>query len=115
MPKKEKYLVSLTRPDGNIKGLTVPGRGRRNFSKSGQSFTVSDGGEANEIRKEFGKDVIVSKIPNYKPPDEMGHRYSFSIRKVESETREEKQERMRQEGWVEFKPGQWKKVAQTIE
>lgn len=117
MAKKKKYLVSLAKPDARIGGMDVMGKLRK-FSKSGKSFMLSDGGEAKELDREFGqksrtKDIVVSEIPNYK--EEAGHRYSFSVRKAENETREERLERMRQEGWVEFKPGQWKKVAQQIE
>ena len=109
--RKRKFLVSLARPDERIKGISVPGKGRREFSKSGSSFMLSDAGEAREIKKEFGSDVAMSEIPNYKAPEDQGHRYNFTVQKQE-ETLEERRERMITDGWVEFAPGRWKKVAQ---
>lgn len=113
--KPEQYLVSLARPDHRIKGLSVPGRGRRNFSKSGHSFTLEDGGEAKEIQREFGRDVVVSKIPTYKSPEDRGHTYNFTVQKPDEETPAERRERMIADGWVEIAPGRWKKVAQIAD
>lgn len=84
------------------------------FSKSGYSFMLKDAGEAKEIKRELGHNVKMSKIPNYKPPEDMGHTYNFTVQKAE-ETLEERRERLILDGWVEFKPGQWKKVAQIDE
>lgn len=112
----KKYLVSLAKPDARIGGMDVGGKLRK-FSKSGHSFILSDKGEANELSKEFGetksRDIIVSEIPGYTGREDVGHRYNFTVRKGE-ETLDERRERMREDGWVEFKPGQWKKVAQVV-
>lgn len=116
--KKKKFLVSLAKPDARIKGMDVMGKKRR-FSKDGYSFVLNDSGEAKELDREFGqktrhKDIVVSEIPN--GANEAGHRYNFTVRKLgDEETLEERRQRMIDEGWVEFKPGQWKKVAQSIE
>ena len=117
MPKNKRFLVSLAKPDRRIGGMDVFGKLRK-FSKSGHSFVLKDKGEASELSQEFGesksKDIIVSEIPGYKSREDMGHRYNFTVQK-EEESLEERRERMRQDGWVEFKPGQWKKVAQHLE
>ena len=115
--KKEQYLVSLATPDDRLKGIEVPGRGKRMFSKNGYSFTLKDRGEAREIQKELGSSIAVSKIPNYVAPEDRGHKYNFTVRKTDDlfDDREAWRQKMIEDGWEELKPGQWKKVAQQIE
>ena len=109
MSKKKKFLVSLAVPESRIAGINVPGKGTRKFSKMGSSFLLSDAGEAKEISREMGRTVAVSEIPNYKAPEDSGHKYSFAVRKG-NESRAKRQKRLERDGWVEKSPGRWVKV-----
>ena len=112
---KKKYLVSLAKPDKRVKGMMIGGRYHK-FSKSGHSFIMSDAGAAKEMNTEYGRartgDIIISEIPGYRGKEDLGHKYNFTVKK-EREDPKERKERMKRDGWVEVKPGKWKRVGTT--
>ena len=107
MPKK-KFLVSLGKPDSDIKGIEVDGKIRK-FSSSGHSFYVTDSGEAREINEKYGKNktgdgtVIVSEVPMSKNTG--GHTFFFPVKKPKLKSGGKSKYE-----WVEVRPGVKKMV-----
>ena len=98
---KDKYLVSLAQPDTDAKGIEVDGKIRR-FSESGNSFYLSDAGEAKELIHSVGqkgdRKVMVSKVPQK-------HNYFFPIKKKKLPSNGKSKF-----VWVEYEPGKHRLV-----
>ena len=79
---KKKFLVSKVKADRDMTGIRVDGQEMK-FSRSGESFYLSDEGMAKEVQQTLGqdgtKDVVVSGLD----VRDRGHKYTFTIRKPE--------------------------------
>lgn len=84
MPKKQ-FLVSKVTTDRDVTGVQVDGQEMK-FSKSGESFYLSDAGKARELDATLGagasrdsRQVVISEVPMAKTDGV--HNYTFTIKK----------------------------------